>query len=520
MSLSLRDALIITVCVVVHLAYRYRNKSKYPLPPGMPKWPIVGNAFQIPASQQHLFFKDLGEQLGSKIFYLKAFSQDMIVINDVKIAQDLLDKRSSLYSSRARTPMLNDLIGINYFFPFMQYGDEWRSHRRIFQQYFSPKNMKKEEERTVDFIRKGLLPNLYETPEKFLEHLLNVVGGLITATTYGVQIHRVNDPLVEYQEHVYGAGEKAATPGQFLVDVIPQLKYVPGWFPGAGFQNVAREIKEMTEEVMDKTYDMTLKGIDDGSTSDCFVSWSLENNSGQANYDSQALRTKQIAAAIYKAGSDTRLASSTTFVMAMLLHPDVQHKAQAELDSVVGHDRLPDFSDRSHLPYINAILKEVLRYNPPLPFGLPHLTSGEDVYDGYYIPKGAMVFANSYAMLQDEETFPNPRSFKPERFMNADGTLRTDILDPESVATFGFGRRICPGAQLALSTLYLMFSSILALYDIMPEQDSAGKPIHVSPEFGGHSIISQPIPFRCKITPRKGKNVEGLLKDYLGHEVI
>lgn len=380
--------------------------------------------------------------------------------------------------------------------------------------------MEKEENRTTDFVRKGLLPNLYETPENFLEHLLNLMGGMITATTYGVPIQRMKDPLVEYQEYAFGAGEAAATPGRFLVDIIPQLKYIPEWFPGAGFKTLGKQLAEITEKVVEETYQMTLKGMEDGTNSECFVSWSLETFSGQPNAQLQALRLKQAAGAIYKAGTDTRIASSGTFIMAMLLNPDVQRKAQAEIDAVVGHDRLPDFSDRLRLPYLNAILKEVLRWNPPLPLGLPHLTSSEDVYEGLFIPKETVVFANAYAMLHDEETFPKPEHFNPERFMNDDGTLRTDILDPETVATFGFGRRVCPGAQVALSTLYLIMASVLSLFDITPEMDSDGKPIPVSPEFAGKSIISQPVPFRCRITPRKGKNVGGLLRDYLGYEVI
>ncbi|KAF5346780.1 hypothetical protein D9756_010416 [Leucocoprinus leucothites] len=499
MILSLRDSLVLAGCILVHLAYRYKRKSIYPLPPGLPGWPIIGNALEIPQQQLHKYFMELGGRIGSKIFYLKAFNQNIVVINDVKIAQDLLDKRSALYSSRMK---------IDYFFPFMPYGEEWRNHRRIFQQYFSPKNMEKEENRTTDFVRKGLLPNLYETPENFLEHLLNLMGGMITATTYGVPIQRMKDPLVEYQEYAFGAGEAAATPGRFLVDIIPQLKYIPEWFPGAGFKTLGKQLAEITEKVVEETYQMTLKGIEDGTNSECFVSWSLETFSGQPNAQLQALRLKQAAGAIYKAGTDTRIASSGTFIMAMLLNPDVQRKAQAEIDAVTAPT----------VPQCNFEGSPEVESSAPT--WSPHLTSSEDVYEGLFIPKETVVFANAYAMLHDEETFPKPEHFNPERFMNDDGTLRTDILDPETVATFGFGRRVCPGAQVALSTLYLIMASVLSLFDITPEMDSDGKPIPVSPEFAGKSIISQPVPFRCRITPRKGKNVGGLLRDYLGYEVI
>ncbi|KAF9447950.1 cytochrome P450, partial [Macrolepiota fuliginosa MF-IS2] len=158
-------------------------------------------------------------------------------------------------------------------------------------------------------------------------------------------------------------------------------------------------------------------------------------------------------------------------------------------------------------------------WNPIAPLGLAHLTTEEDMYEGYYIPKGCTVFANVYAMLHDEKIFPNPTEFKPERFIK-DGVISHDVLDPESVATFGFGRRICPGSQVALSMIYIAAASILSIFDISPMLDEKGNPVKVVPEFIAVSIVSEPLPFPCKFTPRQGKNVESLLQEYLDVEVI
>lgn len=75
----------------------------------------------------------------------------------------------------------------------------------------------------------------------------------------------------------------------------------------------------------------------------------------------------------------------------MALYPEVQKKAQAELDRVVGSTRLPEFSDLDRMPYIQAVRLETLRWLPLVPFSIPHATSESDVYEGYYIPKGALV---------------------------------------------------------------------------------------------------------------------------------
>ena len=89
-------------------------------------------------------------------------------------------------------------------------------------------------------------------------------------------------------------------------------------------------------------------------------------------------------------------AALSFFLLAMVLFPEVQRKAQAELDVIVGQDRLVVSLDRDSLPYMNALVKEVLRWRPSLPNALPHRVMEEDVYDGMRIPKGSWVFGNTW----------------------------------------------------------------------------------------------------------------------------
>ncbi len=88
------------------------------------------------------------------------------------------------------------------------------------------------------------------------------------------------------------------------------------------------------------------------------------------------------------------VASVRAFFLAMAMYPDIQRKAQEELDRVVGRTRLPDFEDRNNLPYVNAVVKELTRWNVVAPMGLPHAALEDDEYNGYFIPKGSIVIAN------------------------------------------------------------------------------------------------------------------------------
>lgn len=78
----------------------------------------------------------------------------------------------------------------------------------------------------------------------------------------------------------------------------------------------------------------------------------------------------------------------------MALFPEVQRKAQDEIERVIGHYQLPKVEDRANLPYINAIVKEVLRWHPVAPMGIPHMSTTDDTYNDYFIPKGSLILAN------------------------------------------------------------------------------------------------------------------------------
>ena len=123
----------------------------------------------------------------------------------------------------------------------------------------------------------------------------------------------------------------------------------------------------------------------------------------------------------------------------MVLNPDVVKKAQEELDRVVGKGHLPDFSDKDRLPYIDALVKELFRWNPPVPMGIPGRATQDDVYRGYFIPAGTTVMENIWAVFRDPNLYPDPEVFNPDRFLK-DGEINPLISNPED-RVFGSGRR-------------------------------------------------------------------------------
>ncbi|KAG8793834.1 hypothetical protein FRC12_001464 [Ceratobasidium sp. 428] len=116
----------------------------------------------------------------------------------------------------------------------------------------------------------------------------------------------------------------------------------------------------------------------------------------------------------------------------MILFPETQKRAQKEIDSLTGGNRLPCIKDAEHLPYVNRLIREVFRWQPAAPLAIPHACYEDDVYRGYQIPKGTPVIGNVWAITRDESTYPDPETFNPDRFL--------DVSVP-SAPGFGWGRR-------------------------------------------------------------------------------
>jgi len=203
---------------------------------------------------------------------------------------------------------------------------------------------------------------------------------------------------------------------------------------------------------------------------------------------------------IYLGGIDTTISMMTSLFLALVHYPQVQRRAQAELDIVIERDRLPTFDDRSRLPYIEALCKELLRWQMVAPIGVAHLSSKDDVYKGFFIPKGSIVLANGWAILHDPELYPDPEEFKPERFLNEDGSVRDD---PTLSIAFGIGKRICPGRHFIDSTIFIVASSVLSVFNVMKAKDENGNEIPLkAPASHINGFIVHPEKFECSIVPR------------------
>ncbi|KAJ7148061.1 cytochrome P450 [Mycena crocata] len=499
------------------ILYYYRRKAL--LPPGPKGLPLIGNLFDVPKTQEWLAFIELSQKYDPDVISVDLMGDTVIVLNSLKACQDLLETKSSIYSDRPPFPMLNDLIGFDWHFAFMPYGAVWKresflhvdlqpynipsDYRKVFMQQFQPSQVLSHRPCELEAAR-VLLQRLLESPAKFERHLRHMAGMVILSTAYGIDVQPEDDPHIDISESALQAMSAAANRGSFLVDSLPFLKFLPEFLPGAGFKKKAREWHKPVSAMPIVPYDFVKEALVRKMTS-----LSISENYQGIEAEEQETVLRNVLGACY-AGADTTVSALGTFILAMTMYPDVQQKAQSAVDNVVGHTRLPDFEDE--MPYVDAVVREVLRWRPIVPLGVAHAVSEDDIYKGYHIPAGSVVVGNSWAVLHDEATFgPNTDQFIPERWLTEEGQINTSMQNPD--AAFGFGRRICPGKDMAQWSIWICVASILATFNITKSLDKNGVPIEPSGEYTSGFLI-YPVPHKCDIVP-KNEAARGLIRNAL-----
>ncbi|RYP41529.1 hypothetical protein DL767_000956 [Monosporascus sp. MG133] len=172
--------------------------------------------------------------------------------------------------------------------------------------------------------------------------------------------------------------------------------------------------------------------------------------------------------------------------MAMVLYPDSQKRAQDELERVVGRQRLPTFDDYDQLPYIQAMIKELLRWRPTSPLGIPHVSTEDIYYGDYFIPKRSVIMANVWAINHEPKIWGQGADhFDPARHLDSSTSQIKPVAagsKAEPHVTFGFGRRLCPGRYVAEDIIFIFISLILWAANINRDSNADGDAAPIDPD--------------------------------------
>ncbi|KAI0752761.1 cytochrome P450 [Daedaleopsis nitida] len=478
-------AVLLTLCLYVRRLDDWRIRSRgRPLPPGPPALPILGNLFHFPNARPWIGFRDLCSKYGD-IVHLKApGTSHVVILGSAEVINEYLEKRTANTSDRMQTCLV-DIIGAGFNMVVMRYGQQWREHRRVFWEYFHP---------TVSagyrpIQRAAAHRFLYKVltdPTRFKDHIRYGFSVAMMKLLYGnddeKDIHDQMEWLETYQDGI----SQGLVPGKFLVEFFPFLQRLPSYFLGPELRAKAVEWRgaglTMKEVPYARVKEAMVQRKSEANTSIIGKHLSKVSQDGDiAVVDENDEDTlKNVAVVTFEGGADTMFSSIQTTFLAMSLHPHILKLAQAELDAAVGPNRLPDWDDRGSLPYVNAIIRESLRWMNVTPLSMPHCTTADDELHGYFIPAGTLLVPNTWACMHDPDVYEDPDSYRPERFLK-DGRLDPSVRDP-SAFIFGYGRRICPGRYFAEAALFINTASLLHVFDITPPVDEDGNPVKIVPQ--------------------------------------
>lgn len=492
------------------------------LPPGPTPLPFFGNKFIIPTSSPWIQFEEWSRIYGP-IFTIWIGRRPTIIISDPNVAVDLLEKRSNKFSSRPRFVVMGELYWDNAGILVQPYGKEWQTRRRMLHQALNPSALKlykpiQEAEAT------RLCDAILRAPASYEGLIDRFTSSVVFSIAYGHRIDSMNSKTIRQRLDFMQYSASLNVPGRYLVESLPWLKYIPNMIAPwkAEIQRRGREEAAVNMALVNKVREKlrhvkTPSDVPDSLTK--LLLQARENNAGSRD-DLSERDFSFVPASLFGAGSDTTASTLCSAILMLVTHPEAQKVAHAELDYAIGSKRMPTFEDEDDLPYLKALCSEVLRIRPVAVLGgTPHANSVADTYNGYYIPKGTNILSNSWAINLNPTYYPNPHHFNPIRFLSSNPDElpylpRLSNLDlhersptqahpaKDGHSSFGWGRRICPGAGLAQNSLFIALARLLWAFEFCPVRNLDGTARKYDTMAYTQGFNIRPQPFQCNIRIR------------------
>ncbi|KAL2460761.1 Cytochrome [Abeliophyllum distichum] len=466
----------IWICTLFQtLNSKHRKSGK--LPPGPYPIPIIGNILEL-GQKPHLSLAKLSKTYGP-LMYLKIGYLETVVVSSPEIAKDILQKYDHVLSSRSVPSAAMAKEHHKHSMVWLPVENQWRKLRRICrEQMFTLQRLdaswglrREKLQKLFEYVSQccvnGQAVNIGEAA--FITSL-----NLMSATLFSVEFSEFNsDSSQEFKDVFWGVMKCVGSPN--FADYFPLLKY----FDPQGLLRQTKFYFGKLFAIFDGIIDQRLKSRGTQMTDDLLEA--LLDLNKKSDHELSRDDIKHLLLDLFVAGTDTTT-GTVEWAMAELLHnPNKLLKARNELKDVVGVNGLIQESDISRLPYLQAVVKETFRLHPAAPFLVPHKSTADIEINGYVVPKNAQILVNVWASGRDSNTWPNPDSFMPERFLDR----KTDFRGRDfELIPFGAGRRICPGLPLASRMVHLMLATFICNFEWKLDEGLNQEEIDMSEKFG------------------------------------
>ncbi|XP_075391658.1 cytochrome P450 1B1 [Tenrec ecaudatus] len=464
--------LFVAVLGAVHAGLwllRQRRRQSLSAPPGPFPWPLIGNVAAV-GQAPHLSFTRLARRYGD-VFKIHLGSCPIVVLNGERAIRQALVQQGAAFADRPSFPSFRVVSG-GRSTAFGKYSASWKQRRRAAYhtvRAFSTRHPRSrrilqghvlaEVRELVALLVRGCAGGGYIDPRPLT---LVTVANVMSAVCFGC---RYSHDDAEFRKLLSQNEEFGRTVGAgSLVDVLPWLQRFPN-----PVRTVFRQFEQLNRDFFNFIFDKFLRhqetllpGMGPRDMMDAFILLAGEEATKDSEGGGARLDLEDVPAVvtdIFGASQDTLSTALQWLLVLFTRYPEVQARLQAELDQVVGRDRLPCMDDQPNLPYITAFLYEAMRFSSFVPVTIPHATTTDASVLGYHIPKDTVVFVNQWSVNHDPVKWPNPEDFNPARFLDQDGCLDKNLAS--NVMLFSLGKRRCLGEELSKVQMFL-FISILA----------------------------------------------------------
>ncbi|ESO84645.1 hypothetical protein LOTGIDRAFT_131752 [Lottia gigantea] len=382
-----------------------------------------------------------------------------VTLNDAEVVREALIKKDVEFAGRVKMHSVERLTDGYKDIVFADLNAEWKVLRKVALQgmrYFA--SGEKLGEKLYD-AGSQMIKIIREKEGEKLD-MEKYISLLIFNFLHGICFHKRFD--VDDKEFLYMLEMLNVVNEEFgnglWEDVIPLLRY----WPTKRFRRIVHAL-DYFNKFIKKEYEDHKKTFSKDDIKD-FTDF-LINARNEAIAEDPAveqmitdIHVAQVISDIFSAGVDTTRQTLTWAIFLLVQHPEIQKKAQEEIDQVLDKDQQPSISDKERLPYTEAVLHESMRFMPVVPLGVPHSTLCDTTLGEYEIPKGTMVMVNHYALHMDKDVWGDPEVFRPERLLDEDGSLAPK---PMSWLPFSCGRRNCLGETIARPEMLLVLAMLL-----------------------------------------------------------
>lgn len=479
--------LAVVVLSLIAMGSKSRCSKWKDLPPSPPIVPFLGNLLQM-TKNPHKTFTKLSKKYGNLFTFWFGVSKPIIIINDQQTARQAfihgargLSGRPQRYCGSIYTKNFQGIV-------LKDDDKEWQSMRRLGhhalkmlgeERVFSATIIQEECDALVERIRRRIKLGNALDPTRDLElSALNVICALLFGARYAendpefLRISKANSWFIE--------GIQSGN----LVDGFPILRYLP-YRP----LKLLRDFVKVRDEILERKMREHEATFVKGKIRD-FTDAVIDSQVDQSEGDNLTRENRlALMADLFLTGTETTATALKWAILFLVSAPEKQEKAYQVLQSF--SNKPPKYEDKVSLPYIEALIAEVLRMGSLAPIAVPHKATMDVELCGYQIPKGTVLLMNIYAMHHDPKYWQDPDEFRPERFLHEEGHF---VIPNASYLPFSLGKRVCLGQSLVKRELFMIMCHLLKNFKFEKQGT-----IDLEGNFGA---TLTPKPYKVKVTER------------------